>query len=853
MKVKLAWIGIALFSASWLFGMSFYHQADYLSWFILIFCGIPFLKNIKCVLPGKFEAWIALCMLIPSIFLVPWPFRMIPLLLFIGLLLHILPIPRPWPGKLSNMLVVSAILLLFQALALILYKNLTAFSHELPFPFPNLLALTAKLFNISSTLADSNLALFTMRKVHLLGTTWDFFLDPSTFCFLAGGIGLFFIMVVSSDSSQKSFKNLTRPILFFILGVSLWLPIRAGIHLALLMHRSLLIEYESPIVLMNQFRDGWLNLSLLGGVVFIVVMCVKLPPFLPSRENIKTRLLRKEIFFGLLFAFLGTFILTFGLFLDLSGSRKSSRVFVDEFHSDWKSTEKAFDTTWYGEESGHNYAAIYNYCSHFFTMNRLTKAINEKTLKDCGVLILKVPTSPYEPGEIEAVKRFVKNGGGLLLIGEHTDVFYTSSYLNDITIKFGFEFRSDCLLGIDTPFEQLFKTPALAHPIVQYIPPLDFAVSCSIEPKTIFGKSIIAETGLRSLHADYHASNFYPQVEDYTNARYGAFIQLWVRRYGKGRVAAFTDSTIFSNFCAFEPGKSELMLGMIEWLNRKNLFIEPWILLIFISPALFLGMLFFAKDNKAFLVLLISAGLLGWVVSVYSIKFVHSLNMPPPQKIHSFVRVNIDRSVCDAPLSKSGFIKGTHQGFGIFEQWILRLGYFTKRIAITDTKNLEGDLLIFFHPNKYIKEGLREKIVKYVKKGGKILIIDSDINKKSSANSLLYPFGIKIDRYNIVEGILELPEKWSSPDPDISSVDVDIPSAYVIEGGNPIMTIDGKPVCVHLRYGKGSVTVVGFGSRFTDANMGVSADVIPDATLYNVYKLEFSILRSIIENTLSQF
>ncbi len=207
--------------------------------------------------------------------------------------------------------------------------------------------------------------------------------------------------------------------------------------------------------------------------------------------------------------------------------------------------------------------------------------------------------------------------------------------------------------------------------------------------------------------------------------------------------------------------------------------------------------------------------------------------------------------MCDAPLSKSGFIKGTNEGFGIFEQWILRLGYFTRRITVADMEGLKGDLLVFFHPNKYIKEDLRETIVRYVDEGGKILVIDSDINKKSSANSLLYPFGIKIDKYNMVQGKLEVPGKW--PYPDISPDDIDIPSAYVIEGGHPIMTINGKPVGVHLQHGKGSVTAIGFGSRFTDADMGVSADVIPDESLYNVYKLEFSILRSIIENRFPQF
>ena len=84
------------------------------------------------------------------------------------------------------------------------------------------------------------------------------------------------------------------------------------------------------------------------------------------------------------------------------------------------------------------------------------------------------------------------------------------------------------------------------------------------------GRAVIRSTGLRNLPADYHVSNFYPQVEDHAYSRYGAFVQLWATRRGAGRVAAFTDSTVFSNFSTFEPGKAELMLGMLEWLNHRN-------------------------------------------------------------------------------------------------------------------------------------------------------------------------------------------------------------------------------------------------------------------------------------------
>ena len=81
--------------------------------------------------------------------------------------------------------------------------------------------------------------------------------------------------------------------------------------------------------------------------------------------------------------------------------------------------------------------------------------------------------------------------------------------------------------------------------------------------------SAIIGTGLKNLPAEYHASNYYPPAENRDDMRYGAFVQLWSTRHGDGRVLAFTDSTIFAGFSLFEPGKTELFLGMLEWLNRR--------------------------------------------------------------------------------------------------------------------------------------------------------------------------------------------------------------------------------------------------------------------------------------------
>ena len=49
------------------------------------------------------------------------------------------------------------------------------------------------------------------------------------------------------------------------------------------------------------------------------------------------------------------------------------------------------------------------------------------------------------------------------------------------------------------------------------------------------------------------------------------------------------------------------------------------------------------------------------------------------------------------------------------------------------------------------------------------------------------------------------------------------------------------------RVGRGTVTVVGFGNRFSDRRMGVTGDVVPDAKLRQAFDLQYALLRAIAE------
>ena len=260
---------------------------------------------------------------------------------------------------------------------------------------------------------------------------------------------------------------------------------------------------------------------------------------------------------------------------------------VVERHSKWEPTNHPYDTTRFGGDdensSGYTYSAMYDYLGQFYGMSRLeeTGKIDDRALAACDVLVIKTPTARYEPEEVQAVVRFVQGGGGLLLIGDHTNFDRSSSSANDITRYFGFTFRDDLLFSfLPRPDQQRYLAAGVPHPAVQHVPWFDFAVSCSIDPGAGRGQPVIESMGLWNMPPDFHYENFMPHAQHCPEMRYGPFIQAWSARHGEGRVLAFADSTIFSSFCIYQPNKAELMLNMIEWLNHANSKFDPSGLLI---------------------------------------------------------------------------------------------------------------------------------------------------------------------------------------------------------------------------------------------------------------------------------
>ncbi len=826
------WVAIAILAASWLPGLGYYRGADWRVWALMVAVGTVLLVGSIPRKPGRWQAAAAVVLLLPAIVVWPWPYRAAPVLLAAGLALAALPIPRGWPKRIGGAAVVAGVVLLAQGLGFYAYETLTARSHDLPWPLPHVLGVMAGLLGQDSAVSGSALSLHSMRMVHRIGATWELLLDGPTCGFLIGGIAYLFLW----GGRRRPWRRAA-----VLAAVTLiWLPVRAGLLAALYLHRVLVTDYDSPLAVMNQFWSTPVHLVLLAVPVLLawrfvsprVGAAAESPPAVGAKPS--WRRSGGVVVFACAVAVLAAAVLW-----DPVGDRKAGRVFVEEGHSTWEPTTRPMDTQWYGHDSGYNYACMYDYLGRFYEMSRLTDPISDTALWDCDVLMLKTPTSAYGPEEIEAIHRFVSRGGGLLLVGEHTNVFHTGEHLNSVARKFGFAFRYDCLFGIDWFFDQLYELPLVPHPIVRHMPPLDFSVSCSIAPGTSAGRAVIRAAGLKNALADYHASNFYPRAEDRPDMRYGAFVQLWASRYGQGRVVAFGDSTIFSNFSLFEPAKAELILGMVEWANHRDALGNPRPWLAAVSIILGAFGLYLVRGWSGGWMWLLVAGMLGHAVCAAGIREYNRRAMPLPEAVRPYVLVTIDRTASEVILSKGGFIAGREDGFAIFERWILRLGYFTRRADGPDAAG--GNLVVVLNPSR---DAAREHVIAladYVKNGGHLLVLDSAKNAKSTANSLLWPFEMAVDHGTDLAGQVTGPSGWPA---------IDVDAACEVAGGRALARVGGKPVAATVRWGEGSVTVIGFSHRFSDRNMGVTGDIEPDETMRSVYEFEFKLLRAIVEGQL---
>ena len=847
-----AWTATALLAGSWLLGMDYFQGANYLAWVGFVLAAVALLTDVPVRLPRRSRMVLVLVLLLPAVGAVPWPLKAIPTLLTAGVILTIAPIPRGWPRTAGRAAIVAGTILLAQSLVLWGYQIVTARNHELPRPLAHVLGTLAHLLGIDATVDGATIAMHSVSSAERFATTWELLLDPASLCFVVGGMVLLGLVTRAGPCRTRRLHAWINGSATLLILAMVWAPLRAGLLMALVLQRSLRADAVTAPNVGEILVNSWMHILLLGGLTLLVVRLIPLGLEMAAEgqgdaaDNAGGSSLRPRRWRQIVGPILvGSAIATLSAMVWWApvGQTKSGRIMVVERHSTWEPTTEPYGTQVYGEAGSYNYAAAYAFCGQFYEMSRLLESdpITDDRLDRCDVLIIKTPTARYTPEEVAAVVGYVEHGGSLLMVGDHTNVFNMNTYLNDISRHFGFTFRNDLLFRVGTPYRQTYRGSVVRHPVVQYLPPMNFAVSCSIDPGLSWGDMVIRSTGLWNLPPAYHESNYHPQAEYRANMQYGAWCQLWSTRFGDGRVLAFADSTLFSNFCVFQPGKAELLIGMLQWLNHGNRLGPREMLRLRVAGSmggllLLLAGLWIARDSEGTWLVLIAAGLAAWTGASWAVAAAHRHALPLPQNARPIPHVVIDRTVSHVPLFTGAFAdEEGGNGYGMLEQWIPRVGNFISRRVGPDT--FMGDGLTIICPNRSVSLAYRERLMQYVQSGGKLLVVDSMEIEDSTANSILWQFGLA--SAHDVPPPPEAPLRWAA-----DGLEVPLQSSCAITGGKTLASWGDTPVAAQVVYGQGTVTAIGFGALFNDANMGFHWLPEPEEEILARYEVLYALLRA---------
>jgi len=201
-------------------------------------------------------------------------------------------------------------------------------------------------------------------------------------------------------------------------------------------------------------------------------------------------------------------------------------------------------------------SSSYNEFTHFlfnsgYKLGKIQAGFDSlKKLQGYDAIIISTPNNKkLEPSEIEILEEYVKKGGGLLILssmgGDHTN----KTNLNELTIKFRFEFLSD---GVQDSmnYVNLQKRPLITnitpHVITDQVKKIVFSSACSVKALDFLEDNenikidILATGGLNTWHRVYDG-------KDWIEEDSPKIPLLVVVEYHEGKVVAFGNLSMFSS------------------------------------------------------------------------------------------------------------------------------------------------------------------------------------------------------------------------------------------------------------------------------------------------------------------
>ncbi|MGQ9524182.1 MAG: DUF4350 domain-containing protein [Armatimonadota bacterium] len=531
------------------------------------------------------------------------------------------------------------------------------------------------------------------------------------------------------------------------------------------------------------------------------------------------------------------------------GVRKQGRILIDERHSAWTPTWPPPNTVQYGMLSTYNYAGMGELLARYYDVTvNFDRKLDGPLLSQYDVLLIKLPSSAFTTEEVDAIRRFVCAGGGLWLIGDHTNVFGSAVYLNQVCRQFGIRFLTDCTWDLPTRRMNVWAndSPLPAHPILGRMKEFEFENGDTID-LPLFSDDFMVIRDVFMQEADYSTEVFFPVREQgERNARIGTRALFGGVRYGLGRVAAFTDSTSFSTFAMTAEGRHDMVLCTAEWLNRRNVPLWPARLATWLGAALTIaGALSLAKCGTTAAVFGLAVLMFGTAGFAAAAKWTRADLLPPEKPGGCVPYLYLLRQDGGALYDNLDPARWGNERDPERTRRYSTFAINAQRLGIVPLPADEvprpspGDALMIAKPGRPFTDEELAAIERFVATGGSLLVlVDNSSDASDHTQAVASLFGIAYGPRASQQTALYNAE---------GRYVVTAGRPRTLSGGSAILLADApgsatqSVVMAEAVRGSGRVIVFGDGVMFANRTMGHHFEV-PDRNLKRVYDLEYLIL-----------
>ncbi len=534
------------------------------------------------------------------------------------------------------------------------------------------------------------------------------------------------------------------------------------------------------------------------------------------------------------------------------GMEKDGRILIDDAHSArWGPASPAFDRSTYGRESVYNFRSMADLIGRRHAVRIHDEGpLSADALDDADVLVIKTPTVAFTTEEIDRIDRFVRAGGGLFLIGDHTNLLGMSDHLNRLGERFGITFNLDATnRASDGGFHTYRAHPLFPHPITQGLPRIEFMTSCTLTA-SMAAEAVMPAGNTFSDALDYSSPSFFGDARPSPDDSFGPHHVCVAAKAGRGRVVAFADSTILSNFGVFYPGRAEFVLRVMQYLNRRNE-TGPEPSQAFLLWSALLAVASFAlvatrRGRRTFLARAAPVSVACGIACAGLFFAARTAAAYPPVCIDDeAVDVAFVADGCEF-LLEPALVDSTaplHVAYDTFFVWTQRMGFFPRVDGLEGA--LTAEVVVLLNPTRRFSGAEIDALQRYVRGGGRLLVMTSMWTRESTADTILQPFEMGIAcAYRAEDNDFSDP-KWlrtflgqETLSEDLAlrfgpvetrplDATIHTPALTVRGGHAAYRTTDGRTLVALRDYGEGRVVAVAEASTFSRAVMGLQTDDAP--------------------------